>query len=1283
MGAEATLAFNAGRKNSSMGDSMLMQLPLEGISNSDSVRTGKIGDAGNGTLSFGEDLTCLPGAEEGEVVAPPGHLIPQSIKNSNELFPEVSISAGSISGAASDANPAGAFVFRADIDFPGVLDGVKHCRCLAHVGVVLAWGLKCGAVMTEDVFAGPTRSSRPRRAGGLFSLPVLFPFSPNDRENPCWPPTQEFCVKCWIAISCAAINRLYGCSDLGLSRQVGKVHSAALSNLRNKIERFLLGDQTFSLSFEKIITEVKERKVSYTGEEVCQPQTLTVEQIIKGLPPVGHGGSIPILPFLQGRTKFLMENPLENLIPIEERGSTPVQSKIHIQAGDKLAVFKLLEERGIIKWTCESLAFKDERGTYLNGMFGVEKPGKLTPSGSPVLRCIMNLIPVNVILRIIEADIGFLPNAANWIPLTISVGDFIYMSQGDMQSAFYLFAIPSQWEPFMQFNYSVGGDKIGRDPSQRFRPTCMVLPMGWSSSVGVMQQLSRQILLNSGLPPENELAKGIPLPLWFSQAIAESSSTRAWWQVYLGNFMSGEVTEQEPGINQTLQELAMKAWGSNGVLTAEDKQVLSSPEVVELGIRLDGRNGLLGASVERVFKTIMASIAVLENRSWSKKLCQVILGRWIFILQFRRAGMGVLSRSWTTLEHPWPTQKHISVVKSEIMSLMCLAPLLQCDLRTEYDGDVTCSDASESGGASAVSTSLGWSGNSLASSWVDPQAKPIFQPILLISFFNGIGGAFRIYDVLGVAVAGRISVDISKPANRVCRSVWPDVLEYHDILDISLATIKGWANTFNRVVEVHILAGFPCVHLSRVRAFRQNLQGAGSDLFWVLIDCIKMIQDVFQSFAAVKFCIENVASMDASARTEISQMLNITPIKLDPSDVLPFNRPRLAWCSVELHSMEGLELWDEDDFVRAYISGPPVTTGAWIRPGWTWELESPSNKFPTFMKSIKRQTPPPYPAGMDKCTPETLRRWREDCFRFPPYQYADRFLLTNSAGQTRVLDSSEREILLGFGPGHTSSCLSASAAKKSKEDYEDIRKSLCGDSFAIVSFAVMGAAMCQELMPRMSPSQIILRLGLAPGASAHPSIQVPMTRRLTYTSEDAYRLHHPSTLVRLLGLQVNHTGADVRLQTGLSMGHKVPHHGSVRCWWWQWKHLFKVKWQTHSHINFLEMKMILNTLLWKARDPQKVGKRWLHLEDSMVCLYILSKGRTSSRLLQPICNQIGALQLGLGVMVLHAHVPSEENPTDAASRAWWSVIFLVSFWLHGLNVNVNSGGLGFVFEIFL
>lgn len=80
------------------------------------------------------------------------------------------------------------------------------------------------------------------------------------------------------------------------------------------------------------------------------------------------------------------------------------------------------------------------------------------------------------------------------------------------------------------------------------------------------------------------------------------------------------------------------------------------------------------------------------------------------------------------------------------------------------------------------------------------------------------------------------------------------------------------------------------------------------------------------------------------------------------------------------------------------------------------------------------------------------------------------------------------------------------------------------------------------------------------------------------------------------------------------------------------------------------MQMIFNTLLWKARDILRINKRWLRVEDSMVCLYILTKGRTSSRFLQPLRNKIGAVQLALNVVALHAHVRSEENPIDPASR---------------------------------
>ena len=506
------------------------------------------------------------------------------------------------------------------------------------------------------------------------------------------------------------------------------------------------------------------------------------------------------------------------------------------------------------------------------------------------------------------------------------------------------------------------------------------------------------------------------------------------------------------------------------------------------------------------------------------------------------------------------------------------------------------------------------------------------------------------YNLLGVTPMGRIAVDISKPANRVTRTVWPGVLELHNIEEIDEREVRRWADLFPRASEIHLYGGFPCVHLSAVRAYRKNLDGEGSKLFWKLLEVIGLVQKVFKPTCKVKFCVENVASMDEEARMAISQELDVCPIKLDPADCMPISRPRFAWMSEEVHQMDGLQLWPEKEYIRGYISvDAAIENHQWIRPGWTWRGNPSSERFPTFMKAIKRRVPPPYPAGLHKASQSMVDMWTNDQYRYPPYQYNPRFWLHAPGQPVRLLDASERELLLGFGLGHTEPCQAASLKKKSLQEHEDIRCSLCGDSFAMVPFTVMGAVLCQDLVPRMSPTQVLLRLGLAPGASCHPDLVVPLSRWLAYgaaptTPADAVEM------VKNLGLSVNHTGSDVRVISGQVLSHRPPHHASVRALWWQWKQLFNVKWRNCAHINFLEMKMVLLTLLWKCRAPSAVKRRWLHLEDSMVSLLILCKGRTSSKLLQPLTNKIGAIQLAMGSFLLHGHVGSDENPTDAASR---------------------------------
>lgn len=1131
------------------------------------------------------------------------------------------------------------------------LTGLTACRSLVELGLRLAWGLKAGFVFGQDR-ARPTQAAAGPR-GSLFPLPVSLP------EVITWhfhSQSQDVlfatAVRCWVAVGCAATNRLYGVPCAGKTSRAGKVHAAALTDMERKVRRFLEGEIGVDFGFDEAVKDLREKKVSFLGEEISQPHALTTEQIQKGLPPKGHGGAIPILTFLRGRTRYLMEHPLESILAEADRGSAPTKAKVHIKKGSEMEVFKLMEDRGVIKWFPDDMVYADSRGQYLSGLFGVIKPGKYTETHLPVLRCIMNLIPVNGLFQVLRGDIRCLPSATSWIPLHVGHGEVVTMSQGDMHAAFYLFEMPACWSPFMCFNWRVKGRDlgfVGGDKEKWFRPCCRVLPMGWASSVGIMQAISREVLLSRGLPPELELRKGSPLPPWFTQVLSSTSATKTWWQVYLDNFMAGDVEDQGvTGKDAGLQELAMRAWSNTGILTAEDKQVMSKPEVTELGVRFDGTRGLLGSSPERLLKTIFVSLHHIMNSLWSKREAQIILGRWIFILQFRRAGMCSLARSWEVLEKAWPSLMDRQILQDELFTLILLGPLLQTDLTASYDGDVTVSDASESGGAAAMSRTLNWSGKSLVGFKNDLRLRPLKVPLLIISLFNGIGGAFRLYDILGLIPEGRISVDISRHGNRVTRTTWPRVIELHDVETLTRADVEQWAGLFPHISEVHFYAGFPCVHLSSARAFRRNLDGEGSSLFWKMLEVLSWVQDIFSTFCRVKFCVENVASMDEEARMAISDELEVAPVKLDPSDCLPYSRPRFAWCSETLYEMQGIQLWTEKEYLRAYLDGPPVSNSQWIRPGWSWEAQS-GVAFPTFMKAIKRNSPPVKPAGLERTDWETRERWRGDQYRYPPYQYRPQFLLRHGEHPPRLLDSSEREILLGFGPHHTESCMSASDIKKSHSDFEDVRCSLCGDSFSILSFAVIAAQMSADFCPRMTPSQIIQRLGLAPGHSAHPSVAVPMTRLLSYGGASEWE-HTSLELVQHLGLTVNHTGVDVRIDTGEIMGSKTPAHASVRAVWWQWKHLFKVHWKLSSHINYLEMKMILNTLLWKCRDASKVNRRWLHLEDSMVCLYILSKGRTSSHLLQPLCRKIGAIQLAMGSTCLHAHVGSAENPTDAASR---------------------------------
>ena len=172
--------------------------------------------------------------------------------------------------------------------------------------------------------------------------------------------------------------------------------------------------------------------------------------------------------------------------------------------------------------------------------------------------------------------------------------------------------------------------------------------------------------------------------------------------------MSGEVDKKGSTGSGSIElhTKAVGAWTAEGVLCAPDKHVLAAQDAVELGVNINGDAGLVGVSATRLHQLLVVTIILMQCRNPKPKWVQIVLGRWIFALQFRRPLMAALSQAWNYSKKGSDRRRWWPVVQRELALLVGLSPLVHCDLKVSFSDVVTCSDASHYGGAVAVSQAL-------------------------------------------------------------------------------------------------------------------------------------------------------------------------------------------------------------------------------------------------------------------------------------------------------------------------------------------------------------------------------------------------------------------------------------------------------------------------------------------------------------------------------------------------------------------------------------------------
>ena len=681
------------------------------------------------------------------------------------------------------------------------------------------------------------------------------------------------------------------------------------------------------------------------------------------------------------------------------------------------------------------------------------------------------------------------------------------------------------------------------------------------------------------------------------------------------------------------------------------KKSVSRQQQAEVqGAMVDGDAGVAYPREAKLVKYLGAALALVQQTRVTQRQMQVVCGGLVYFSMFRRPLLCCLNSVWHFIEsfHDGLGEAQVlpSQCRLEILRFLGLLPLARMDFRTPFHEQVTCSDASSSGGGVCASLGLTSWGIQVLDGKLRGELPELRQEhqVLTVGLFDGIGALRVATDLLGLQVIGHVSVETNKHAARVVESHFPETRVLHDVQDVDDTEVREWARVYSQASVVLVGGGPPCQGVSGLNADRKGaLKDERSRLFVHVPRILSLVRRAFP-WCQVHGLMDSVASMDNVDRHTMTSAFGADPWKCDAGTMTWCGRPRLYWLTWDIAEQEGCALLQHQE-IREVVLTATQDLELVCKEGWIkYDCERP---FPTFTTSRPRPTPGRKPAGLQQCAQEDVDRWSADSHRYPPYQYTKRNLLIGHTGELRLPSIEEKEFMMGFPVGYTVN--SVPKGERGSQTHSDLRHSLVGNTWSVPVVAWLASQLFGRLglCPLYTPQQIMNMLT--------PQGQVYLQTRLWRTPLRPLRQPQPQdqgNMVQKLSNLISIKGEDVLLTTPSSQLCKYHRlRATIPARLWKWRVVSGWRWTgSKEHINSLELRAVLTTLKWRLAHKGQVGKRFLHLVDSLVVLHALSRGRSSSRKLRSTLSRICALLLCSSSQVMWGYVHTEQNPADRPSR---------------------------------
>ena len=874
----------------------------------------------------------------------------------------------------------------------------------------------------------------------------------------------------WMLSIGVSLNSLWG-------RQVfyeGPVSRATTECLRS-LHKDVLRLKRMSCQFQPFCWSefFSTRGTDYKGDEIKTARSFCWGNIEPALP--AEIGRVPLEEVCTLGARHYVEN-FDGFLKDKSAWVLSKAPRVMVADDQWPEVCRGLVSAGVCAYLPVEEVFDTGHGPLLNGLFGVSKEEWV--GETEVFRLIMNLIPLNRLAHPLKGDVETLPSWSLMNPFFLQPSHNLLISSEDVRCFFYTMAVPHAWYKYLAFNKRVPDSCLPIELQGREVYLCSkVLPMGFLNSVSLAQHVHRNLAIWSGggdpgglNPPEGEIRKDRPITV-----------RNPAWRIYLDNY---DLLEKVEALGIGSQEgtlapsvLALRQEYEKWEIPRNFKKSVSRQLQAEVqGAHVDGEEGVAYPREGKLLKYLAAALSLTGQDFVTQKQLQVVCGGLVYISMFRRPLLGCLNTVWSFIESfngcDAPTQHFPQQCKAEIMRLVGLMPLARLDFRLPFHNQVTCSDASTSGGGICASTGCSRWGALVSEGQLRGQLPELRQEhrVLTIGLLDGISALRVATDLLGLEVLGHVSVEPDQHARRVVESHFPEVRHVSLVQDVDDDMVREWGRVYSQASVVLVGGGPPCQGVSGLNADRKGaLRDERSKLF-VHVQRILGAVRLHFPWCQVHGLMESVSSMDPQDRQVMSASFGSQPWKCDAGTMTWCSRPRLYWLTWELTEGTGVRL-DRDQELGEVILEAHQDLELVCQEGWI--KADCSRPFPTFTTSRPRTSPGRKPAGVAQCTSREIARWQQDDFRFPPYQYADRNLLVSKSGEYRLPSIEEKEFMMGFPVGYTAGCVAKQL--RGSQQQQDIRHTLVGNSWSVPVIAWLLSQLFSRLglCPRYGPQEVM------------------------------------------------------------------------------------------------------------------------------------------------------------------------------------------------------------------